>query len=123
MTEPEHIHRCLREAEGVLLATHADLTKDGTFGRRWLVVTNQRLMTFRDEDGAPGPEIDFSLSGIDEVRPVHHVGKMSLEVLSGNVRNELISCTTSRVTHLVSGPRDHEGLQGGQRAGIRARGG
>ncbi len=43
----------LAAGERVLLMSEVDIDREGRFGRRWLAVTDRRLMTFAS-DGAPG---------------------------------------------------------------------
>ena len=46
------INRLLAPEEEMLLTANSDMTEDGKFDERWLVVTNQRILTFfPNEDG------------------------------------------------------------------------
>ena len=114
METAPHIRKHLRPGECVVLVTDTDLQKDGTFGRRWLVVTDQRLMTFADGQDLDGCEVEVPLSEVKELRTVHHVGKMALEVQKEGCRVELLSCTNAlttrfaRVAHAVTKSRKED---------------
>lgn len=101
-----------------MLITDTDLAKDGSYGRRRLVITTERLMTFGDAPHPDGCEIEIPLSQVKEVRTVHHVGRMALEAIEPNRRTELLSCTNSltsrfaKVAHgLTKFCKEHQPLE------------
>jgi len=96
----EHVEKHLGADESLVLLTDTDIKKDGTFGRRWLAITSQRLLTFAD-GRHDGWEAEFPLSDIKEVRTVHLVGKMALEVETGRERVELLCCTNALTTRFA----------------------
>jgi len=97
----QDIEQHLQPDESVVLVTDTDLQRDGTFGRRWLVVTNQRLMTFAEDAHADGCEVEVALSAIKELRTAHHVGKMTLEAQMPDHRVTLLACTNSLSTRFA----------------------
>ncbi|MBN2309074.1 MAG: ABC transporter ATP-binding protein [Candidatus Hydrogenedentes bacterium] len=91
----DHIRRHLGPDESLLLLTDTDLRRDGTFGERWLAVTTDRVMMFPDGDRRNGPEEELPLRDIKEVKSVHLVGQMALEVETDGRKMELMRCTNS----------------------------
>ncbi len=91
----ERLQRHLKADESTLLVTDTDLTQEGRFGKRWIVVTDQRVMTFADEPSRNGFECELHLADMQQVRTVHHVGRISIEVDTNSHRVQLLSCTNS----------------------------
>jgi len=87
--------------ESLVLLTETDLREDGTFGRRWFVVTDQRLAAFADEDAGDGWEVEVPLSEVTELRTVHYVGRMALEAQKADCRVEVLSCTNALATRFA----------------------
>ena len=98
----QHVKHHLRDDESLVLVTDTDMKRDGMFGRRWLVVTDRRIMTYADDGhAADGCEIEVPLSEIRELRTVHHVGRMALEAQKHDSRVELLSCTNAYATRFA----------------------
>jgi ATP-binding cassette subfamily B protein len=94
--EPEmrrNVEAILRPSESLILLTDTDITSEGGYGRRWLAVTSQRLMTF--PDGGGKPDAGFALEEIEKVTPVNLVGQMALEAESEGRKVELLRCSNS----------------------------
>ncbi len=85
----------LKPKESLLLVTETDICRDGRFGRRWLVVTTDRMMTF-SENGLPTePEQEIPLADVAEVKSACLVGQTALEVQTDTQTLELLRCTNS----------------------------
>ena len=90
-----HITAHLDGDESLLLVTDTDLQRDGSFGKRWLAVTSDRIMTFAANGKLDGPEMELALTDIKEAKPVHLVGQMAIELELDRRRLELLRCTNS----------------------------
>ena len=66
--------------EEVLLSATSDVRADGTFGERWLVVTDQRIVVLPDQDQARNGFLAVPMSAISSATTVQHVGGGLLEV-------------------------------------------
>ncbi len=115
--------------EEVVLTVASDVTASGTFGQRWLVITNRRVVVIPDSpdhtpDGAPAGASDGALNGashsapssalaLDELtdaRTEPIVGGGRLEVFAGNVPVPLLEYSSSL------GPKFSEVARGLQQA-------
>ncbi|MCP4642340.1 MAG: ABC transporter ATP-binding protein [bacterium] len=118
MDTADHFKQHLQDGESLLLHTDTDVTLDGSFGTRWLVVTSDRLLTFADGGSNGDPEHALSLAEVKEVKPVHLVGQMALEVEMNGAhasrKVELLRCTNSlaerfaKVAQAVNDARNRE---------------
>jgi ATP-binding cassette, subfamily B, bacterial len=90
-----HITKHLDADESLLLVTDTDLQRDGSFGKRWLAVTSDRIMTFAANGKLDGPELELALADVKEAKPVHLVGQMAVELELDRRRVELLRCTNS----------------------------
>ena len=66
--------------EEVLLSATSDVRADGTFGERWLVVTDQRIVVLPDQDQARNGFLAVPMSAISSATTSQHVGGGLLEV-------------------------------------------
>ena len=113
MDTTDHIRQCLHADESLLLSTDTDLKRDGAFGKRWLAVTSERILTF-DEDHGDKPELEVRLDDLKELKPVHLVGQMALEAVHDGKVVEVIRCTNSlaerfaKVAQAVSDARKND---------------
>ena len=104
----EHVGQQLASDESLILTTQTDLRMDGTFGRRWLVITDQRVLTLDDGARWIDFETEYWLKDISEVRTTHHIGRMAVELEVAGCRRELLSCTNSltsrfaKIAHALS---------------------
>ena len=68
------IHSRLYPKEEILLTANSDMTEDHQFDDRWLVVTNQRILTFVPDEEEQNPLIEISLQEIKEAKTESLVG-------------------------------------------------
>ncbi len=96
MTERNsQIERLLRPGEQLILLTDTDIDRSGLFGRRWLAVTDDRVMTFADDAMGDGPEVEVPLKDIGKVAASHFVGQAALEAEVGSRKIELLRFSNS----------------------------
>jgi len=96
MTDHEsQIRRFLRPSEELILLTYTDIERGRSFGRRWLAVTGERVMTFSDDGAADGPEVEVPLDEVKSVKPVHLVGQLVLEAETKTQKVEVLRCSNS----------------------------
>ncbi len=88
------IERLLRPGEQLVLLTESDIASDGTFGRSWLAVSDQRVMTFGDGE-VRVPLVEAALADLKEARCVHRVGRAALETQFDGRKVELVRYTNS----------------------------
>ncbi len=88
------IERLLRPGEQLVLLTESDIASDGTFGRSWLAVSDQRVMTFGDGEFRV-PLVEAALADLKEARCVHRVGRAALETQFDGRKVELVRYTNS----------------------------
>ena len=89
------VQRALRPGEQLLLLTDTDIGADGRFGRRWLAVTDVRLLTFTDEPAADGPDLELPLKDVEKVTVAHMVGHAALEAEAAGRKVELLRFSNS----------------------------
>ena len=109
------VQRHLDEDESLLLLTDTDLLSDGSYGERWLAVTDRRVMTFSPDGGAAcEPDVALSLEDIDKVESVPVVGQMVLVAHVDGRRTELLRYTNSlaerfaKVTRSLNDACEHD---------------
>jgi len=73
-----------------MLLTETDIARDGSFGRRWLAVTERRVMTLPDEAQPRGPELELPLKALKSVRSTHLIGRVALEAETDGERVEVV---------------------------------
>jgi ATP-binding cassette subfamily B protein len=90
-----------------LATVYSDMTLSGHYGDRWLVVTDQRLVTLAQEEGSAWLELDLPLADIRRVRLRNSVGGGVLEVVTDDAALELVrfsrsvAAQVSRAYHLL----------------------
>ncbi len=90
------VQQLLDDGEPLLLLTETDLRTDGSFGQRWLAVSDRRVLTFTaGGDGQVEPDLDLPLTEIDRVESVPLVGQMVLVAYANGHRAELVRFTNS----------------------------
>ncbi len=82
--------------EPVRLSVQADLRPDGSFGREWLVVTQDHLLVLADSNGMVETRLTLPLAEIEEPKAEILIGGGAFEVSSGGTRLELVRYTASR---------------------------
>jgi ATP-binding cassette subfamily B protein len=96
MTEHEaQLRDALRPSEELLLLTETDVERTGHFGRRWLAVTSERVMTFAEGKLDGGPEVEVRLDALRSVDTEHLVGQSSLRAETDGRRVELVRFSNS----------------------------
>ncbi|MDP6380806.1 MAG: ABC transporter ATP-binding protein, partial [Phycisphaerae bacterium] len=101
----------------VLLSTSSDVTIAGEYRRQWLVVTENRLLTFDILDSTAVPLRDMPFAGISDVRTSPQVGCGFLEVRVNEHFVEVIRYSNSeadkfeRVRSKLKGFVDGKGLE------------
>ena len=89
------IQSLLLPDERLILLTDTDVTRDGSFGQRWLAVTTRRVMTFGAACADPRPETELALADLTKATASHRVGHVALEAETDGRRVELLCCTNS----------------------------
>ncbi len=79
----------LADGEELLQVTETDVTRQGQFGRRWVAVTDRRVLTFGADGPVEGPEMALELAEIRSVRSHHLVGQVALQAEVDGRRVEL----------------------------------
>ena len=74
------INRLLAPGEEMLLTANSDMTEDGKFDERWLVVTNQRILTFFPNEDGRNPLMELPLKEIKEAKTEALVGGGYIEI-------------------------------------------
>jgi hypothetical protein len=74
------INRLLASEEKMLLTANSDMTEDGKFDERWLVVTNQRILTFFPNEDGRNPLMELPLREIKEAKAEALVGGGYVEI-------------------------------------------
>ena len=81
---PSHLDleivRLLAPEEKMLLTANSDLTEDGKFDEQWIVVTNQRILTFYPNRDGANPLIELPLKEIKEAKTEVLVGGGYIEI-------------------------------------------
>jgi ATP-binding cassette subfamily B protein len=96
MTEHEtQLRAALRPSEELLLLTETDVDRSGHFGRRWLAVTSERVMTFADGGLDGDPEVEVRLDAVRTVDTEHLVGQSALLAEADGRRVELVRFSNS----------------------------
>ena len=93
--ESLRIRRFLKPEERLILLADSDLDLDGRFGRSWLAVTEQRVMSFSDDSQAAGPLVEVRLADVKTVRSMHMVGRVALQAEVGGRKLGLLYYSNS----------------------------
>jgi ATP-binding cassette subfamily B protein len=82
--------------EEPLLVVATDVEAAGRYGKRWLVMTPERLMVF--SDGAPGgqPDLDLPIKSVTAVRAEGYVGNGTLEATADGKNVSLLRYSNSQ---------------------------
>lgn len=75
----------------IRLAAVSDLSGDGSFGERWLVLAGDRVLVCAPDGAARGPVVDLPLTDISEVEIENLVGGSVLRAVIRGQRVDLIS--------------------------------
>ena len=75
------IVRLLAPEEKMLLTANSDLTEDGKFDEQWIVVTNQRILTFYPNRDGSNPLIELPLEEIKGAKTEVLVGGGYIELV------------------------------------------
>ena len=80
--------------EPVRVCASADLLPDGSFGKQWLLVTNENILVFTDGE-VPTKRLEFSLSELESPKVDSVVGGGVLEVSRDGESIELVRYTNA----------------------------
>ncbi|MBU7004568.1 MAG: ABC transporter ATP-binding protein [Theionarchaea archaeon] len=86
----------LEPGEEIILVTDTDISREGTFGNRFLIVTSKRIMVFTP--GGDDPEIEIPLEKVKKVEVTHLVGQVALEAEVGKGKVEILRSSNSLST-------------------------
>ncbi len=89
------VARLMQEDERRLISLRSDITPEGEYGDRWLLVTDRRLATLAPENGAARVEVDLPLSDVRRFRLRDFIGSGSLEAVTGSESVELLRFSRS----------------------------
>jgi ATP-binding cassette subfamily B protein len=78
------------EGERRLMSLYGDITPEGEYGERWLLVTDRRLATLAPENGCGRVEVDVPLDEIKRFRLRDFIGSGSLEAVKESESVELL---------------------------------
>ncbi|MBC8077849.1 MAG: ABC transporter ATP-binding protein [Chloroflexales bacterium] len=79
-----------------IIAATSDLTRAGAFGEEWLVVTDERLLVYEPNGGAPHARHDLALADIRAPKADSLVGGGALRVTVGDTTLDLVRYTNAR---------------------------
>jgi ATP-binding cassette subfamily B protein len=88
--------------EPVRLCVESDLRMDGSFGREWLVVTQNQLLVFSENGEGTEKRLDLLLSDVKNPKAKNLVGGGALEIARNGSRLELVRYTNARAPHFAS---------------------
>jgi ATP-binding cassette subfamily B protein len=101
------IGKLIDDGEKRLIALHADITPEGEYGDRWLLVTDRRLARLAPENGSARVEIDVPLDDVRRFRLRDFIGSGSLEAVKDSESVEVVRFSRSvapqisRVYHVL----------------------
>ena len=85
----------LNISEPVRICESADLLPEGSFGREWLVVTQDRVLVFAADGEVPAKRLEFSLSDLKSFKMEQVVGGGMLEAQLDGKSVELVRFTNT----------------------------
>ena len=88
--------------EPVRLCVETDLHPDGSFGKEWLVITNDRLLVFRENESGFETRLELPLSELTEPKIENLVGGGGLGVGRDGGRMDVIHFTNARAPRFAS---------------------
>jgi len=115
--------RLVEPEERRIVSLSTDIAADGTYGDRWLLVTDRRLVTFVPEDGQARVELDLPLSELRGVRLRDFIGNGSLEAVTETGAVEVVRFSRSiapempRVERILRSLAKVDEVGGGHRGG------
>jgi len=74
--------RLLAPEEAIRITANSDMTEEGQFDDRWLIVTNQRILTFSPDGGRQKPLLELPIKEIKEAKTEALVGAGYIEVIT-----------------------------------------
>lgn len=89
-------------SEPVRLCLEADLRPDGTFGREWLVATDNRVRVYAENGAVVEPRLDLPLKDLSEPKTENLIGGGALRVERDGVRLELVRYTNAKAPSFAS---------------------
>ncbi len=122
MPFPDPLHRAAtqqwqtvkRPEEEVLLTAAADVRANGSFGERWLVVTDQRVVVLPGTEPGEDGYLAIALTDITEATTEHLVGGGRLEVRQQGVPRSVIEYTSSQAPKFAEVARGIQQLAKGR---------
>jgi ATP-binding cassette subfamily B protein len=96
---PEQVESAVSElvddGEKRLISLHADITPEGEYGDRWLLVTDRRLARLAPENGSARVEVDLPLDEVRRFRLRDFIGSGSLEAVKDSESVEVLRFSRS----------------------------
>lgn len=115
-----HWNNVRRANEQVLLSAASDVRKDGSFGERWLIVTDQRLVVLSESEQAQSIYLEIPLADVTEAKTEHLVGGGRLEVSQKGLPRTVIEFTSSQGPKFAEVTRGIQQLAKGQPLSINS---
>jgi ATP-binding cassette subfamily B protein len=84
------------DADELVIAVAADLTRAGRFGEEWLVVTKDRLRVYEPNGARPTPRLDVPLTELKSPATDSLVGGAALQATIDGERVEIIRFTNAK---------------------------
>ena len=116
---PSHLDfeivRLLAPEEKMLLTANSDLTEDGKFDEQWIVVTNQRILTFYPNRDGSNPLIELPLAEIKEVKTEVLVGGGYIEISTDRKSISILHFSNSLVDKFSEVVRGIQQLSKGEK--------
>ncbi|MAG35830.1 MAG: hypothetical protein CL878_06260, partial [Dehalococcoidia bacterium] len=122
MPFPDPLHRSATQQwetvkqpeEEVLLTAAADVRANGSFGERWLVVTDQRVVVLPGTEPGEDGHLAIPLTDITEATTEHLVGGGRLEVRQQGLPRGVVEYTSSQAPKFAEVARGIQQLAKGQ---------
>ena len=86
------------QTEDVLLSTPNDITFEGDYSERWVVVTRESVMMLKDVDNGVEAARQFSMESVESARVDPRVGSGFLQVKVEGVWAEVARFSNARAT-------------------------
>ena len=93
----QDIRKLLTQGEDTLLTANSDMTEDGVYDERWLVVTNQRVLTFSPNGATQKPLLEVPLKEIKEAKTEALVGGGCIEIRTDKKSISILHFSSSLV--------------------------
>ena len=110
----ERLRRTIDPNETLRIGVATDIAEDGRFGKRWLIVTDRRLLVLSGEEKDQDGRLELPVRGIKSAKTEPLVGGGRLEVETDGRTMELLRYSNSLVKKFVEVARGIEQLAKGE---------